>query len=249
MAPRPDPDQASSPVPAPEEEGREAGLVVAAAAHDLNNALSVIRGCASMLRLLPGLTPEQARELDDLDRAWRHGAELARQMAAYGRRETSSEDIDLNAAVLGMEWLLRRICRKGVEVELALDPDAGRVRMKAVRLEQALLNLAANARDAMPRGGRLRIETSAVPAGGPPAVLRLPPGRYALLAVSDTGAGLSAEARGGLFEPYRTGKGAAGHGLGLFSVRRAVVSAGGQVRAVSRPEGSGACFQLFLPRP
>jgi signal transduction histidine kinase len=225
----------------------ELGLTAALLSHDFNNVLSVIAGCAGMLRVLPGLTPAQAKELDELAEAVGHGRLLARGALARARSGPApAAGLDLNRHIARMEWMIRRLECGNVGVDLALGADVGCVRAQEVELEQVVLNLAVNARDAMPRGGRLRIETSSV-AGSPEFPLpAAAPGGFARLAVSDTGVGLSDEEQARLFEPFYTTK-PDGSGLGLYSVQRIVRQCGGHLRVRSAP-GKGTAFEAFFRR-
>jgi signal transduction histidine kinase len=227
----------------------ELGLVAALVAHDFNNVLSIIRGCASMLRILPGLTPDQTIELDDMCGGVRHGTELVQQVFAYGRQKpVPVGDVDLNKIIAEMGWMLRRLGHKKINVDLVLSRDLGHVKAEKVQVEQVLFNLALNARHAMPEGGRLLIETADVQADAasdPP----LPPaasGGYVRLTVSDTGCGIPLEVQARLFEPFFTTK-RHGLGLGLFSVQRIVQQCGGHIRIRSLPQ-KGTTFEVYFPR-
>lgn len=227
----------------------ELGLFAAVIAHDFNNVLSIIRGSSGILRIMPGLAPAHLRELDDLDGAIRHGAELVQQVFSHGeRKETKAGEADLNKVIGQMDWMLRRLGRKNVAVDFLLARDLGRINAEEVQLEQVVLNLAVNARDAMPEGGQLVIETAdvrgseAVPSCEPP----LPPGDYVRLSVSDSGHGIPPDVQARLFEPFFSTK-KTGTGLGLFSVRRIVQKCGGHIRLDTCP-GSGTTFEVYFPR-
>jgi two-component system cell cycle sensor histidine kinase/response regulator CckA len=227
----------------------ELGLLAAVVAHDFNNVLSIIRGCASILRILPGLTSAQTQELDGLDGGIRHGMELVQQVYAYtGNTPALAGEVDLNKAVAQMAWMLRRLGRSNVTVELILGSGIGPVKAEEVQVEQVLLNLAINARDAMPEGGRLLIETADVPPGFAcaPPLPSAATGGYMRLIVSDTGVGILPEARARMFEPFFTTK-RGGTGLGLFSIRRIVRQCGGHIRFRSLPQ-KGTTFEIYFPR-
>jgi PAS domain S-box-containing protein len=227
----------------------ELGLLAAVIAHDFNNVLSMILGCSSMLRLAPGLTPQSARELDDLDGAARHGSELVQQVFAHGRRKPPrAGDADLNKVIAQMGWMLRRLGRKNVAVDLVLARDLGRVKAEEVQLEQVVLNLAINARDAMPEGGRLLIETADIRGAKALSLIQppIPSGDYVRLSVVDGGHGIPAELRTRIFEPFFTTK-KTGTGLGLFSVKRIVDLCGGHIRLRSGP-AEGTTFEIYFPR-
>ena len=211
------------------------GHLAAVVAHDFNNVLSIVQGSATLLRRLPGLTPTQVRELDDLDGAVRHGAELVRQMFTYGRRDPAMPGrVDLNKVITEMDWMLRRLGRRSIAVDFVLARDLGCVNIEEIQVEQVLLNLALNARDAMPEGGRLVIETDNVSED------------TVRLSVSDDGHGISEEVQARLFKPFFTTK-SDGTGLGLFSVRRIVDQCGGRIRVYSVP-GEGTTFEIYFPR-
>ncbi len=227
----------------------ELGFLASLIAHDFNNVLSVILACSCMLRENPALTPEHLRDLDDLSGAVRHGTELVKQVHAFGRAKPLPEDADLNEVVARMDWLLRRLGRGSITVNLALARGLGRVRAEAIQVEQVLLNLALNARDAMPSGGELSIETADIRGAAAFRAIQppIPPGDYARLSVIDDGRGISPEMEARIFEPFFTTK-PGGTGLGLSSVRRIVEQCGGHVRVRRRP-GKGTAFEVYFPRP
>jgi PAS domain S-box-containing protein len=210
------------------------GRLAAGVAHDFNNLLAVM---LAALEQAAEAVPEQAALRADLAEAAgaaRRGRALTRQLLTFARREaTEPRLLDVNEVVLGLQELLRRLAGPRVALELALDPAAGAAVADAAQMDQVLLNLVTNARDAMPDGGRIRVETARE--GGD---LRL--------TVRDTGPGIPAAVRPHLFEPFFTTK-ADGHGLGLSTVYGVVTGAGGRVAAESEP-GQGAAFHLWLPR-
>ncbi|MBV1797991.1 ATP-binding protein [Siccirubricoccus sp. G192] len=226
--------------------GRLAGGI----AHDFNNLLAAILGSAEAMRAA-GLPAAAAAELGRIEDAAQRGAGLVRQLLAFARQQRLQPRIlDLNAAVSGLAPLLRRLLGEGVQLDLALEVPGRCVRVDPAQLDQVILNLAVNAREAMPGGGRLRIAT------GRAVVLRLegegpaglPPGRYAVLEVSDTGCGIPPETLPRLFEPFfttRPDKG--GTGLGLATVQGIVAQSGGHITVESRP-GEGSTFRIHLPR-
>lgn len=226
----------------------ELGLVAGIVAHDLNNVLTIIGCCSSLLRASPGQPPAQARDLDDLDAGVRHGVELVRQVLAFAQQKPQpSSDVNLNRIIARMDWMLRRLGRKDVCVDLALGRDLGRLRASEIQMEQVLLNLVINARDALPPGGKLVIETGNVEVRtGRAAPAGLPPGDYVRLTVSDDGLGMTSDVQARLFEPFFTTK-KAGNGLGLFSVMRIVRQCGGHVRLRSAV-GRGSSFDVYFPR-
>jgi two-component system, cell cycle sensor histidine kinase and response regulator CckA len=216
--------------------GRLAGGV----AHDFNNLLTVINGFSEMLLGDPGLSPNGRELVAEIARAGDQAAALTRQLLAFSRKQVLAPKVlDLNALVREMERMLARLIGADVQLASSLDPDLGRVRADPGQLEQVLLNLAVNARDAMPRGGRLAIETRN---GGGPA------GNVVVLEVADTGTGMDAETRARIFEPFFTTKEPGkGTGLGLAVVHGIVTQSGGQIEVESAP-GRGTRFRIELPR-
>ncbi|WP_439628188.1 PAS domain-containing protein [Gemmata sp.] len=225
--------------------GRLAGGV----AHDFNNLLTVIIGYGQILleRLPPG---DAARELvEEMTAAGERAAGLTSQLLAFSRKAPLEPQLlDVNQVVAEAERLLRRLIGEDVALTTALAPNTGLVRADQTLLEQVLMNLAVNARDAMPRGGRLLIETRAVSLRGDPTPYAdLRPGSYIQLAVSDTGTGMSDAVKAHLFEPFFTTKGPGkGTGLGLAMVYGAVKALAGHVSVYSEL-GIGTTFKILLP--
>jgi signal transduction histidine kinase/CheY-like chemotaxis protein len=224
--------------------GRLAGGI----AHDFNNLLTVILGNAE---LLARKCPEQAREVRPITAAAQSASTLTRQLLAFSRRSVlRPRAVDLNAAVQSSAEMLRRLIGEDVRVSLALDVALWRVRADPAQVQEVLLNLATNARDAMPHGGSLRIETRNVSRDEPRAgALRsAPAGDFALLAVADDGTGMTDDVRARIFEPFFTTKEVGrGTGLGLSMVFGIITQLGGAVDVDSAP-GEGARFRLFFPR-
>ncbi|MCC7491367.1 MAG: response regulator [Fimbriimonadaceae bacterium] len=227
--------------------GRLAGGV----AHDFNNVLAVILGTTELLLDdLPADSPVTA-DLLEVRRAAERARDLTRQLLAFGRRQVFELRVfDVNSVIRSAELLLRRAVGEAVRVDLLLAPGAGRVKADAGRFEQALLNLCLNARDAMPEGGLLSIETAAVLLdehyiGSHPGVQ---PGPFVAISISDTGAGIAEEALAHVFEPFYTTK-RLGHGtgLGLASVYGTIKQLGGDVRVYTEL-GRGTTFRIYLPR-
>jgi PAS domain S-box-containing protein len=210
------------------------GRLAAGVAHDFNNLLAVMLGA---LELAAEAVPPGDPLRDDLTDAMtaaRRGRSLTRQLLTFARREvTEPRAVDVNQLVRGMQELLRRVAGPRVQLDLALAPEPGVVLADPAQAEQALLNLVTNARDAMPGGGRITIETARENGD-----LRV--------TVRDTGVGIPPEVRPQLFEPFFTTK-AEGTGLGLATVYGVVTGAGGRVEVESEP-GRGAAFHLLLPR-
>ena len=226
--------------------GRLAGGV----AHDFNNLLTVINGFGEMLlAALPPELPARAYA-EEVARAGERAAGLTRQLLAFSRQQViQPRPLDLNAVVSGSEALLRRLIGEDVELAATLAEGLPPVLADPGQLEQVLMNLAVNARDAMPRGGRLTIETRPAELGeeqvrANPGVR---PGPYVLLAVSDTGCGMDEATRARAFEPFFTTKGPGkGTGLGLATVYGIVRAAGGHAAIASEP-GRGTTFEIYLP--
>ena len=227
--------------------GRLAGGV----AHDFNNILTAVLGHVSLARLVAPDDPNLHAELDDIQRAAERAAELTRQLLAFARRQVIEPTVlDLNERVDGMRRLLARVIGEDVELRTELSEGVWPVRADAAQLEQALVNLAINARDAMPNGGRLTISVSnvTVTAFQSERDPLLSAGEYVKIVVSDTGVGMDDETRRRVFEPFFTTKGPSeGTGLGLSMVYGVVAQAGGSVEVESAP-GAGARFVLHLPR-
>jgi PAS domain S-box-containing protein len=225
--------------------GRLAGGV----AHSFNNLLAAIAFHSELLGEQLGEGDAQHYHVEEIQRAGERAAALASQLLAFSRRQVIQPRVlSLNAVVRGMESMLRRLIGEHIEIETALDPEAGAVTADVGQLEQVVLNLALNARDAMPFGGRLLLATGSEEVGGQPERPDLAPGRYAKLVVRDSGAGMSAEVRARIFEPFFTTKERdKGTGLGLATVHGIVLQSGGEVRVDSAP-GCGTTFTVLLPR-
>ena len=234
--------------------GRLAGGI----AHDFNNMLFAIRGYAEMLeedlaperrdRLDPNLALANAAAITDVvERA----TILTSQLLAFGRRgHMSPRVMDLTEATLALVPMLRRLIGEQAQLVLALDDAAGRVRVDPGQLDQILVNLVVNARDAMPDGGRITVATGNVVFDLPYAQehFEVQPGAYVMLAVSDTGTGMDRETRAHVFEPFFTTKQPGkGTGLGLATIYGIVRQAGGHIWLYSEP-GQGTTFKLYLPR-
>jgi len=227
--------------------GRLAGGV----AHDFNNLLTVINGHSRML--LAKLDPQDPlrKGLEEIRKAGDRAAELTQQLLALSRKQVLHPLVlNLNRIVADMEGLVHGLLGPGIELHTSLEPALGAVRADPVQLQQVLLNLAVNARDAMPAGGRLTMETRNVEfaEGQTGAPAGLGPGRYVTLSISDTGHGMDGDIRKRVFEPFFTTKGPGkGVGLGLATVYGIVQQSGGVIEVDSEP-GRGATFRLYLPR-
>ncbi|HZN97568.1 MAG TPA: ATP-binding protein, partial [Gemmatimonadales bacterium] len=228
--------------------GRLAGGV----AHEANNQMSVVLGAAEFILRRPDV-PEAVRvDVEFMQKAAERTAEITSQLLAFSRRQILKPAIfDLNTVISGWEPVLRRLMGADCGVILRLSPDIGLVRADPGQLEQVLLNLALNARDAMPRGGTITVET--FPIDLTAGYLRLKsgttvqPGRYSVLAVSDTGHGMDKETLAHVFEPFFTTKGVGqGTGLGLSTVYGIVKQSDGYIWVYSEP-GQGTTFKIYLP--
>ncbi len=228
--------------------GRLAGGV----AHDLNNLLSPILGYSEMLRMDvgQGQTEMRVEWLEQIEQAGLRARDLVRQLLAFSRKQTLAfRPIHLNDLVRGFEKLLRRTIREDVAIHWVLDPVLPPVMGDPGQLEQVLMNLAVNAQDAMPQGGKLTLETGAAELDESYAARHpgVKPGPYAMLAVSDTGTGMDEAVRGQLFEPFfSTKENGEGTGLGLATVYGIVKQHGGNIWVYSEP-GRGATFKVYLP--
>ncbi len=226
--------------------GRLAGGI----AHDFNNLLTVIAGYAEMLLIdLEPHVPFRS-DIEQIRDAAERATVLTRQLLAFTRRQLIAvQAIDLNELVRGMERLLRRVLGPDIELVSKLSREPCVVRADAGQLEQVILNLAINARDAMPEGGRLTIETALVELDGGRAErdYAFTPGRYVQLTVTDTGHGMDQETQRHIFEPFFTTKEPdKGTGLGLSTVYGIVRQSGGQIQVHSEPN-NGATFNIYIP--
>jgi two-component system, cell cycle sensor histidine kinase and response regulator CckA len=226
--------------------GRLAGGV----AHSFNNLLAAISFHADLL--LDNPSGDEYRRLhgEEIRRAAERGASLARQLLAFGRKQVlQPRRLEVSRAVAAMLPMLRRLIGEHIEIETDLERARGAVQADFAQFEQLVLNLVVNARDAMPRGGRVRIAAADVEISAPrSAELGLAPGPYLELTVSDNGAGMPPEVEQRLFEPFFTTKPAdQGSGLGLATVHGIVHQSGGCIR-VATELGKGSDFSVFLPR-
>jgi PAS domain S-box-containing protein len=231
------------------------GLLAGGIAHDFNNLLTVIYGHAeAMADAAGGAASSPAGDpranADAIRAAADRAASLTRQLLAFSRQQQLTlQPVDLNEVVGGVSTLLRRVIGDGIRLDLHLDPIIPHVRADLAQLEHVLMNLAVNARDAMPRGGTLTIETTTTQldeayAGGH---VEVTPGTYAMLSVSDTGTGMDRQTRARVFEPFFTTKGEGrGMGLGLSTVYGIVKQFGGSVWVYSEL-GHGTTFKVYLP--
>ena len=230
------------------------GQLTGGVAHDFNNLLQVVMGSIDLLRrrIGPGADARTLRPLDGAAEAARRGAALTARLLAFSRRQTlDPKPVDPNKLVAGMSDLLRRSLGEAVRLETVLAGGLWRTRVDPNQLENAILNLAVNARDAMPDGGgRLTVETANTHLDERYARDHddLPPGQYVMVAVSDTGSGMPPEVVERAFEPFFTTKEVGqGTGLGLSQVYGFVKQSGGHVKIYSEP-GAGTTVKIYLPR-
>ncbi len=227
--------------------GRLAGGV----AHDFNNLLTVIQGYGELLRASLEGDAEKLASVVEIIRAAERAAALTRQLLAFSRRQVLEMRIlDVGAVVADVEKMLRRLIGEDVEIVVVRPERLGLVKADAGQIEQVVLNLAVNARDAMPGGGRLTLELADAKLDAPLAGAQdeIPPGRYVVLSIVDTGSGMDAGTLGHIFEPFFTTKEKGkGTGLGLATVYGIVRQTGGYVQVTSEP-GKGTTFRVFLPR-
>lgn len=227
--------------------GRLAGGI----AHDFNNLLMVIQGYADLMteRLAEG--DPLRRNAEQIQTASQRATSLTRQLLAFSRKQMLAPKVlNVQSVVVDMEKILRRLIGEDIQLETSSVPDLGLIKADRSQIEQVIMNLAVNARDAMPEGGRLTIETANVEldkaAAHPPAVLS--PGKYVMLAVTDNGCGMDAETQAHIFEPFFTTKEKGkGTGLGLATVYGIVKQSGGYVWVYTEP-GRGTSFKVYLPR-
>jgi len=226
--------------------GRLAGGV----AHDFNNLLTVICGYASLLLTQKGGEIPHREELEEINRAGERAAALTRQLLAFSRKQVLNPMVTcLNPLIKDLEKMLRRLIGEDIQLSTVLQADLGKVKVDLGQMEQVLMNLAVNARDAMPQGGHLIIETRnvVVEKGSIGGNADLAPGAYTVLSVSDTGIGMDKEVQSHLFEPFYTTKGIGkGTGLGLSTIYGIVRQSGGYITVYSE-SGKGSCFKVYLP--
>ena len=227
------------------------GQLAGGIAHDFNNLLTAILGSTQLLLHNTPTGDPRREDAEEIRNAGMRAAELTRQLLAFSRRQVLAPKVlELNAVVTNMQRMLQRLLGEDVELATALDPAAGAVSADPGQLEQVLLNLAVNARDAMPSGGRLDVATSRLTLAEEHMERRhrLPAGDYACLAVTDTGVGMDDATQAHLFEPFFTTKEVGkGTGLGLATVYGIVKQSGGYIWVYSEP-GRGTTVKVYLPR-
>src|SRR5580698_5551052 len=226
--------------------GRLAGGI----AHDFNNLLMVISGYSEFLLDRLGPDPALRGPAQEIAGASQRASSLTRQLLAFSRKQMLAPKIlDLNGVVTENLKMLTRMIGEDIELVMVPASELGTVRADAGQIEQVIMNLAVNARDAMPAGGKLTIETSNVSLDEDYARFHAPlrPGNYVMLAISDTGAGMDSETQSHIFEPFFTTKGPKGTGLGLSTVYGIVKQSGGYIWVYSEA-GKGTTFKIYLPR-
>ena len=227
--------------------GRLAGGI----AHDFNNLLTIIKGYAELALQRSGIQPELRADVQQIENAAERASMLIRQLLAFSRRQVlQPKVIDLNAIVLGLDKLLGRLMGEHIEMATRCGTNVGHVKADPAQIEQVIMNLVVNARDAMPKGGRLTVETVNVDLDSTYARdhVSVKPGSYVMLAVSDSGIGMSPETVAHIFEPfYTTKESGQGTGLGLSTVYGIVKQSGGYIWVYSEP-GKGTTFKVYLPR-
>ena len=233
------------------------GRLTGGVAHDFNNLLTIITGNLDMLQDVIAGTRKLPRErqlsFDAAQNAVEHGVQLTQQLLAFARRSVlDAEMVDLNAVISDSEDFLRRALNETISLKVAYSPDLWPCFIDRVQFEAAILNLIVNARDAMPRGGELRIETGNVEISDPEgtgggARRELRPGHYVYVRVSDNGVGMTADVVQRAFEPFTTKEVGQGTGLGLSQVYGFATQSGGDVTIKSAPD-AGTTFILYLPR-
>lgn len=226
--------------------GRLAGGV----AHDFNNILTVISGYATVLSKGLASNPALQREADEIQTSAERAATLTRQLLALSRKQLLNPKVlNLNDVVKGVEKMLQRLIGEDVELRMQLDETIGLVKVDPGQIEQVILNLAINARDAMPSGGKLTIETAPWIQERPAQLSEggIPSGRYTAFIVTDTGIGMTEDVKSHLFEPFFTTKGRdKGTGLGLATCHGIIKQSGGYIHVYTEP-GHGTAFKIYLP--
>jgi len=228
-----------------------AGRLAGGVAHDFNNLLTVISGFGQLVLGRLESTDPKYPHLSEILKAADRGATLTRQLLAFSRQQVLQPQVmDLNLTLANIDRMLRHLIGEDVELSIVPGPALGRVKADPGEIDQVILNLAVNARDAMPHGGRLILQTENVNLDEARAAGHYPirPGQYVLLTVNDTGCGMDAETQKHIFEPFFTTKEQGkGTGLGLATVHGIVHQSGGYIYVYSEL-GNGSCFKIYLPR-
>jgi len=226
--------------------GRLAGGV----AHDFNNAIGVVVGYSTLLKERIGSDELSLRYAEEIGKAGQRAASLTRQLLAFSRKQIIQPTIlNLNSIITEMDKMIHRLIGEDIEVVVNRDPNLGRIKADLGQIEQILMNLAVNARDAMLQGGKLIIETAnaELDEGNLAQHPHAKTGRYVVLSVSDTGCGMDKETQAHIFEPFYTTKGLQGTGLGLSTVYGIVKQSEGCIWVYSK-KGNGTRFKIHFPR-
>ncbi|HKW40005.1 MAG TPA: PAS domain S-box protein, partial [Gemmatimonadales bacterium] len=227
--------------------GRLAGGI----AHDFNNLLTIIKGYTELALTRSNVPAELRTDVERIEDASERATSLVRQLLAFSRRQVLQPKlIDLNGIVLGLDKLLRRLMDEDIEMFTITGKNLGTIKADPAQVEQVIMNLVVNARDAMPHGGRLTVETENVDLDSAYSSeqVTMPTGRYVMLSVSDTGVGMTPEEVAHIFEPfYTTKQGGRGTGLGLSTVYGIVKQSGGYIWVYSEA-GRGTTVKVYLPR-
>jgi two-component system, cell cycle sensor histidine kinase and response regulator CckA len=227
--------------------GRLAGGV----AHDFNNLLTIIRGHSDLLADRPGADDAQKRSAEQIQKASNRAVAMTRQLLAFSRMQVLQPSVlDLNAVISEMGKMLPRLIGEHIEYTFTPEPKLATVKADPGQIEQVLMNLAVNSRDAMPEGGKLFVRTANISLSAAEAAKRpaMGPGEYVLVSVSDTGEGMNEETKARIFEPFFTTKEVGkGTGLGLATVYGIVKQSGGFIWVESAP-GKGATFDIYFPQ-
>jgi PAS domain S-box-containing protein len=227
--------------------GRLAGGI----AHDFNNLLTIIKGYAELALQRPNSSPELRADVSQIENAAGRATSLVRQLLAFSRRQVlQPKVIDLNSIVVGLEKLLSRLMGEHIKMVTRCAANLGNVKADPAQIEQVIMNLVVNARDAMAKGGTLTVETMNIELDSTYARdhVTVKPGPYVMLAVTDTGIGMSPETVAHIFEPFYTTKDSGGGtGLGLSTVYGIVKQSGGYIWVYSEP-AKGTTFKVYLPR-
>lgn len=227
--------------------GRLAGGI----AHDFNNLLTIIGGYSDLLLKSSTLGDNDREQLNEIDEAAQRAGSLVRQLLAFSRKQVlHPEVLNPNSLVTGIGRMLQRLIGEDIEIVARLDHEVGKINADAGQIEQVLINLVVNARDAMPRGGQITITTQNVDLDQSYSDMHIAvtPGPYVMLAVSDTGTGMDAETQQHIFEPFFTTKEMGkGTGLGLSTIYGIVKQSGGNICVYSEI-GKGTTFKIYLPR-
>lgn len=228
--------------------GRLAGGI----AHDFNNLLGVITGYSELISIHDGLPAIVKQQAEEINKTGKRAASLARQLLTFSRKQGANPAVvNLNGILSDSMGMLRRLIEANIDISMQLSPDLGNVKIDTGQIEQVLVNLAVNARDAMPDGGKLIVRTRNFDwqhTGDPELDAEIRPGPQVILEVSDTGMGMTEQIKARMFDPFFTTKGTGkGTGLGLSIVYGIVKQSGGHISVYSEP-GKGTTVRIYLPR-